>query len=325
MTAFHAFRRGWTAVGRSKMALLLMWFTYALIAKMVAAPALLWLLTPLSHSRMADKLLSHFELSWVGDLFGSAGAAVNALAGAAALAGALTWLAAILFAGGVIGMLNERWERFSFSLFLAAAGQHFLRILRLSVFGLGCYGLAWMLGHLPSFLADKLFGKGMEAWPLGVAGIVSSALTLLLFGWVATVLDYAKVRLVSEDAGGAFKALLRSFAFVFRHVRQTMGVWLMNAILFALLGVAYLQISKALNGSATLTIALLILLQQAFVLFRTAQRIAAWGAALAVFDAFKPPPFEPALVPAWTGGAPPERKASAEVKPEPPEWEGYGI
>ena len=325
MTAFRAFLRGWTAVGRSKMALLLMWFTYAVIAKTVAVPALLWLLTPLSHSRMADQLLAHFDVSWLGDLGDSTGAAVNALAGAAALAGALTWLVAIFFAGGVIGMLNERWERFSFSLFLASAGQHVLRILRLSLFGLACYGLAWMLGHLPSSLANKLFGKGMEGWPMGVAGIVSSVLTLLLLGWVATVLDYAKVRLVSEDARGAFKALLRSFAFVFRHVRQTMGVWVMNAILFALLGMVYLQVSKALNGSTTLTIALLIVIQQIFVLFRTAQRIAAWGAALAIYDAFKQPPFEPVLVPAWTGGTPPELKAGAEAIPEPPEWEGYGI
>jgi hypothetical protein len=325
MTAFQAFRRGWTAASRSKVALVLMWFTYALITKIVAVPALLWLLAPLSHSRMADKLLAHFDVSWLGDLGDSARSALSALSGTAALAAALTWLVAVLFAGGVLAMLNERWERFSFSRFLASAGEYFWRILRLSLFGLVGYGLAWAVGRVPSLLAGKIYEKGMEGWPIGVAGIVSSVFTLLLFGWLATVLDYAKVRLVTGNVRGAFKALLRSFAFVYHHFRLTMSVWLMNAILFALVGVVYLKISNAMNASGTWTILLLIVIQQAFVLFRTAQRIAAWGAALTIYAELKPPPFEPELVVAWTGSAPPALKAGAESTPEPPEWDGFGI
>jgi len=325
MTAWQAFGRGWTAASRSKVALVLMWFTFALITRIVAVPAMIWLLAPLLHSRMADQLLSRFDVAWIGDLGDSASAAGGALAGSAALAAVLTWLVAVLFAGGVLTMLNERWERFSFSRFLAAAGQHFWRILRLSLFGLVCYGTAWFAGRSPSLLADRLYGKGMEGWPLGVAGIVSSVLTLLLFGWVATVLDYAKIRLVSGNLRGAFKALLRSYAFVFRHFRLIMGVWLMNAMLFALLGVVYLALSNAVHASRIVPILLLIIIQQLFVFFRTAQRIAGWGAALAIFDALKAPPFEPELVPAWTGGVPPEREAGAEATPEPPEWEGFGI
>ena len=325
MTALQAFVGGWRAASRSKVALVLMWFTYALIAKIVAVPALLWLLAPLSHSRMADQLLAHFDLSWFGDLGVPTNSALGALSATAALAAALTWLVAVLFAGGVLAMLNEHWERFSFSLFLASSGEYFWRILRLSLFGLVCYGLGWELGRVPSLLADRVYGTGMESWPLEVAGIVRSVFTLLLWGWLATVLDYAKVRLVSDRARGAFRSLLRSFAFVFRHFRLTMSVWLLNAILFALVGLIYLVASKALKGSEAWAILLLIVVQQAFVLFRTAQRIAAWGAALGIYNARKEPPFEPELVVAWTGGAPPNLKASAEATPEPPEWDGFGI
>ena len=325
MTAFRAFRWGWLAASRSKTALVLMWFTYALIAKSVAAPAMLWLIDPLSHSRMANTLLAHFDVNWIGELFEPGGRAVGALAGAAAIAAGLTWLVAILFAGGVLTMLNERWKRFSFSLFLAAAGRHFWRILRLSLFGLICYALVFWLGRLPTFVVKKLFGDGMEAWPLAVAGIVSSILTALLFGWVATVLDYAKVRLVSDDARGAFKALLRSFRFVFRHLGLTMGVWLMNAILLALVGAGYLALSNAVNASTTATILLLVVIQQVFILFRTAQRIAGWSAALIIHSAYNFPPFELDLVPAVPVDAPPELKAGAQAIPEPPDWEGYGI
>jgi len=106
MTAFQAFRRGWSVASRSKVALLLMWFTYALIAKIVAVPAIVLLLEPLAHSRMSGRLLAQFDVGWLGDLADSANAAAGALSGAAALAGVLTWLVAVLFAGGVLTMLD---------------------------------------------------------------------------------------------------------------------------------------------------------------------------------------------------------------------------
>jgi hypothetical protein len=326
MTAFQAFHRGWAAASRSKVALVLMWFTYALIAKIAAVPAVAFLLEPLWHSRMSGALLSHFEIGWLGDLFGSASGDLKALAGTAALAGVVTWLVAILFAGGTLTMLDERWGRFSFSRFLAAAGENFWRILRLSLFGLVCFALAWFLARLPVFTAKKIFGDGMEGWPIGVAGIVSSVLAVLLLGWVATVLDYAKVRLVSGHARGAFKALLRSFAFVLRHFSKTMGVWLMNATLLALLGAAYMWFSNVLQASTTATIVLLIVVQQAFIFFRTAQRIAAWGSALEIHAAFPPPVppvIEPEIVTAFAETAPPE--SPVEAGAEPPEGEGSGI
>lgn len=314
MTAFRAFGRGWADAWRSKIALVLMWFTYALIAKLVAVPALVWLLAPLAHSRMADKLLARFDPGWFGELGESVNTVTGAFSAAGVLAAALTWLVAVLFAGGVLTMLHEHWERFSFADFLAASGRHFGRILRLSLLGLCCYGLTWLVGHLPSLIAGKLYGEGMEAWPLGVAGIASTALTLLLWGWIATILDYAKVRLVSDDVRGAFKALSRAFSFVLRHIPQTMGVWLLNAILFAVLGAAYLLVTKAFTASEAATILLLIVIQQAFILFRTAQRVAGWGAALEIYAKLKP--IEPALH---------EAVDEPEVVPEPPEWEGFGI
>ena len=319
MTLLHAFQRGWLAAWRSKIALLLMWLTYALIAKIVAIPAVVLLLDPLSHSRMAGRLLERFDAGWLGDLIDTAGTSLLALSGAMAVAGVLTWLVAILFAGGVLTMLDEHWERFSFALFCSGAGEHFWRILRLSLFGLLCYGLAWGLGRIPSVVAKKIYGHGMEEWPIGVASIIGSVLTVLLLGWVATVLDYAKVRLVSSRRYGSFKALMRSFVFVFLHFPTTMGVWLMNAILFGLLGAIYLKLSTAIEGGALWAIALLIATQQAFILFRTAQRIAVWGSAIVIYDALvpsPPPPFEAVFEPALSPGVPPEPAVQAEATPK---------
>jgi len=73
------------------------------------------------------------------------------------------------------------------------------------------------------------------------------------------------------------------------------------------------------------TILLLLVVQQVFILFRTAQRVAAWGSALEIYDALWPPhhlPFEPELVPALVVDGPRELTAGAEATPEPQDGEG---
>jgi hypothetical protein len=123
-----------------------------------------------------------------------------------------------------------------------------------------------------------------------VAGIAGNVLTVLLLGWMATVLDYAKVRLVCNDARGSVMGLLRSFAFVFKHFGKTMGVWLMNAVAFAGVLALYLAASNAMHPTLAGAILLLVILQQAFILFRTAQRIAVWDSAMEIYEALKPVP-----------------------------------
>ena len=218
-------------------------------------------------------------------------------------------------------------ERFDFAWLMeltpvgGAAGRNFGRLLRLSLFGLPCYALAALVAHLPLIVVRQIYGDGMEYAPIGIAKIVSTALTVLALGLVATCLDYAKVRLAADDVRGAGKALLHGFAFVFRHFARTLGVWLLNALLFLAVGVVYLLITNELSSALLVTISLVILLQQLFIVFRAFQRIAAWGAAAALYAALRPvllPPEEPAGVPASAGGTPPTLAASAKAALDAP-------
>ncbi|MGO9239623.1 MAG: hypothetical protein ACLQBJ_02345 [Bryobacteraceae bacterium] len=290
MTAFQAFGRGWAATMRSKAALSILWLFYALVALIVAAPVASMALQPLAHSRMAGRLLDGFDVAWLSEMHEPLGTAAAGLTPAVIVAALFTWLGTVLLAGGVLTMLSECWDCFRLGPFLAGAGRHFWRLFRLSLLGLIGYGLAALAGSAPSMVASAIWKDGMEAWPIGVTGIAGSVLTVLLLGWMATVLDYAKVRLVADDVRGSVMGLLRSFAFVFKHFGTTMGVWVMNAAVFAIMLGLYLAASNAMHPTATGTILLLVLLQQVFILFRTAQRVAVWGAALEIYQALKPAP-----------------------------------
>ena len=290
MRAIVAFLRGWAALGRCKAALTIMWLFYALAALIVAAPAASMSMQMLGHSRMGGRLLEHFDVTWLGEQFVPLGTALAALGPAALVTVVIGWLGSLLLAGGVVAQLNESPECFRLGLFLAGAGRNFWRFFRLSLFGLLGYALVVLIGSAPGMIVSAITKDGMEAWPMGVAGIVDSVLIVLLLGWVVTVTDYAKVRLVVDDTRSGVMAWLRSFAFVCRHFGTTMGIWLLNVLVFLVLLAVYLSLSNALHPTSTATILLLFVLQQVFVLFRTAQRIAVWGAAVDVYQELKPAP-----------------------------------
>jgi len=64
----------------------------------------------------------------------------------------------------------------------------------------------------------------------------------------------------------------------------------MNAVAFAGVLALYLAASNAMHPTLAGAILLLVILQQAFILFRTAQRIAVWDSAMEIYEALKPVP-----------------------------------
>jgi hypothetical protein len=64
----------------------------------------------------------------------------------------------------------------------------------------------------------------------------------------------------------------------------------MNAVAFAGVLALYLAASNAMHPTLAGAILLLVILQQAFILFRTAQRIAVWDSAMEIYEALKPAP-----------------------------------
>jgi hypothetical protein len=69
-----------------------------------------------------------------------------------------------------------------------------------------------------------------------------------------------------------------------------MGVWLMNDVGFVIVLALYLAASNAMHPTLAGAILLLVILQQAFILFRTAQRIAVWDSTMEIYQALKPVP-----------------------------------
>lgn len=125
--------------------------------------------------------------------------------------------------------------------FFAACGVFFFRFLRLGAIAALAY---WLLfGFVHGWLLVSLYARWTR--DLSVerdAFFIRAGLYLVfaaLLALVNIVVDYAKVRAVVEDRRSMIGAIAAGARFVFRHPRATIGLYLLNTLVFAAVLAAY--------------------------------------------------------------------------------------
>jgi hypothetical protein len=135
----------------------------------------------------------------------------------------------------------------------------------LVVFGGITFGLA-RAATAP--LEDSLTEAG--AWTRGLAPLAAGGLVILL---LAVVLDFARIALVAGDRRGVVGTWWLGGRCVLRHLAASLGLWAAFALLVALAGALYLWLRNIVPAGSGPTIALMLLMQQALVLWRAAMRV----------------------------------------------------
>jgi len=317
MNPIQALKNSFARLGRLWQMVVLYWFLQTLAAALVALPLAGTAIPSLAHSRYTADLLKQFDLMWVMELmFATKGLPALIIAPVAVCAVLLALLSAVWLAGGAVRMLTQRGP-YTIAAFHQGAGLYFYRYLRLALISLLFYAIACVPGGIVSAVANKLWGEGMEAAPLAIAGWVKSGLQIVLCGLVATAMDYAKVRLAVDGSRSSFLAALGSLRLVLANLGTTMGVWLVLLVVSAAAVAVYLPVANALPGTAMGPILLLFFWQQVYVLVRVTLRLASWGAAAELDPYLRPPVPEPPPAPAFeqvpVAAGPPEVEAGAEA------------
>ena len=154
-------------------------------------------------------------------------------AAALALAGMVFWT---FLAGGALDRLaRQRWM--GSPGFLAACRRHFWPLTRLALLAGALYWLLfgvlrpWLSGAPPgaSATGPGSGAYGDAAW-LAVNGLFAAGRA-----GIGLVVDYARVRTVVEDRRSAIGALLAALRFMARRPAAIAALWLLNAVLLALL------------------------------------------------------------------------------------------
>ncbi|HEY3383314.1 MAG TPA: hypothetical protein VGK32_16195 [Vicinamibacterales bacterium] len=232
---------------------------------------------------------------------------VPAVAGAA-VAYLLVWT---FLAGGIL----DRYARnraVRTAAFFSACGIFFFRFLRLLVIVVVAYGLlyrflySWLfLSFYPWMTHDWVVEQ--NAFFLRVALYVVFASALIA---VNLLFDYAKARAVVEDRRSMIGAVLASFRFVRRHPGQTIGLYLIDGVLF---GIVVLLYGLAAPGAGSIGWSMWagLIVSELYLLARLWVRLVFSASEVALFQGLVAhAEYTAAPIPSW-----PESPAAEAIRP----------
>jgi hypothetical protein len=218
-----------------------------------------------------------------------------ALAPAAVLAGAGFALLGVFLSGGALAAILGRAG--DMPGFFAGGGRHFWRLLRLLLLAAVLGALVLGAGAAAGHLGRRIWGEGLEERPLAIFTWFRWAIVMLLCLGVGMVFDYARIRLVFEDRRSAVRSLLGALGFVAAHPGRTTALYALLWAAAIAVAVVYLALSAVLPRSGLGWLALVFLLQQAFVWARCAIKLLFLTKQAGLYTALEPapPPSAPEL------------------------------
>lgn len=292
MTITQAIANAARRASSRKRMIALYWFTYTILAALAALPLLGVAVPMLAHSGYASDLLKQFDVVFLFEAMQAHSGLSGALISAYPVVLFMTLTAAVFLAGGAVKLMVHDEMVYSPREFWAGCGEYFWRFFRLMLYSLIFYGIASALSGGVKKAAAKIWGEGLEGAPIVMATWAANALLLFLWGIVSTAMDYAKVRLVTDESRKSLRACAGSLWLVLKNPRA-LGAWLILALLWILFTLIYQPVANRIPATTMPLIVLLAIWQQIYVVGRVWLRFVSWGVAAELDPVLRPRPLPP--------------------------------
>ncbi len=262
----------------------LLWGWSLLLAWVASWPLISWWGQTLAFSPETDRLLGGLHFRVIREMTGyDLNRIWSAFLGGGWMVLLLSFLLGPAISAGTLQLISAGFPRRTLTCFLAGAGEYFWRFLRLSL--LGGIGLLLsgflliMVTTAPQSMAGKAgWEKAVILWT-----VFQGILVLLLAGLFLVVLDYARLRIVTEQSNRVLRVLLSAFPLVL--FRAPGALWI--ALVFSCALGAVLAFAAWFPGLAPspgwAMILLVLLVQQGAVMARSALRVGALAAHFSYF------------------------------------------
>jgi hypothetical protein len=188
-------------------------------------------------------------------------------------------------AGGVLHSYANSGRATRVGEFLRACGRFFFRLVRLEIVTALAYGVLfgiihrWMFGSIYPRLTARV---EVEQTAFLVRTALYALFVLMLAG-VNLVCDFTKVRAVVEDRRSMLVALAASCRFIRRNTAATIGVYLLDAIMFVAVVTAYAYVAPQGGGMGAMVWAA-FLIGQAYIVGRLSVRLLFFASEIALFQ-----------------------------------------
>lgn len=284
-TLIQSFRATW----RSHRMLLVIYLISLVLGLLAALPFYSTLRANTSHSMAYNTLLDAFDFSVFTDFINKESDTIQPLLSVGRWGSLVYLVLSVFFTGGILRRFAEPSRYFQSGAFWQACSHYFRRYLGLlgfTVLLIVLLALIWLVAASLLIMAfvDTSSERGLF-W-IGFGCFLAFALLATL---VLCTGDYAKVYMLRQDESNPLRAFIKSGALVLRHLRLTYGLY--GLLLLAGTGwfALYFGIESILGMRNWITILLMFIIQQVFVLGRIGLKVATLGVTWQVYDQLLPP------------------------------------
>jgi len=285
MAAISFLKSGFDRASQKFKLSIYLWLIIMVVSLIVLLPVNFQITTALGHLSWPENSLMPFELNLVEIFLTNQ----NLLATYFIFLLVIILLSAVLsvfLSGGLFGQMINPGDRISFSHFLAAGCRYFGRFLLSLILFIPFLAVFFLVFKLLSAPLNFWSAQAVSDWPVILAGWLSLVLLALLWPAFKVILDLARIFMVAESKK-VTASYASAFKFLRRHFFQLWGLYLLVTLAVVVVSAIWLAICRLLSPAQPGSLFALILLGQAFVLFRLLARQVLIGVEYSYFSTRK--------------------------------------
>lgn len=238
-------------------------------------------------SVIADKLLREFDFNFLFDLIVHHGQSLYMIFLAAFILILIYFLVSVFLNGGILfrllhpRKLSDDKRKINFAQdFFQGGGKFFGRFFRLEIYSL----ILWIAVVIFIFLLNKLIqivtGEGSHEQLSFYLFWIQLAIGLFLFFLIRMILDYVRIRIVTENSRRVFLALFQTIKFVFQKFFNTLALYYLLLLTAIILCGSYFVLSSLIPVYSLVTILVVFIVRQVFIVSRGWLKVAVLAAQL---------------------------------------------
>ncbi len=247
--------------------IVLLYFTNVLAALVLAIPFFGMIKTGFGNSMAINEMLNQFNFTIFSDFISNAGVVVKNIVSQTIWLSAFFLIISSFLTGGILRTFIK--DHFTMSSFFSASGYHFLRFMGLNVFMIIIQIIIASMVYVPVFaLTSKISAHIQTELPLFRIFFTGIGIHLFLLILFILVGDYAKYYLLLHDSNNIFKAFAKAVMFVFGHFFKAFSIFIVLMAIPLLIFYLYLNLDRDIGMSTAVSIILMFLIQQMFIVLR---------------------------------------------------------
>ena len=250
----------------------------------------------ISESMIAESLLKKFDYTFFFEFMTYHREAAGTILSAALILMFFYLLISIFLYGGILSVLiqsgssrrtEEGKERFA-TIFFQGAGKYFGRFFRLSIYSLILWFIFIIFMSLVVLLFRVLTDHGTNEQLAFYLILAEAAIVLFSVFLIKMILDYARIKIVTEDSRFVFISLFKTIWFVLKNILKTLGLYYLLLLIGAVLWIIFWLLDWVNPSNSLFAILLAFIVSQLFIASRSWLKVAFQSAQLDFYGPYEP-------------------------------------